>query len=202
MSVKESDLQKAITTLQNGGVVVFPTETAYGLAADATNKHAVNKIFSIKQRQLENKLPLIAASKQMVEEFTEVPDLLKELTDQFWPGPLTIAIKPKPGIFSENFINSEGLIAIRVSSNKIAQKLSDGLEKPIISTSANISGQPACYSVDSVKDQLSAQALQPDMYLDEGVLEKNKPSTIVKEENGKIVVVRQGELVVPNTYVA
>lgn len=179
----KNNIKEAVQILKRGGTVVFPTETAYGLAADATNKKAVKHIFKLKERPLEKSLPWIAASLSMTKKYVTFSPPALKLVKKYWPGPLTIVLPRKKG---------RGTVALRVSGNIIAQKLSADLKKPIISTSANISGEPTCYSAEEVEKQFAKKSLQPDLLLDGGILKKNKPSTIIKIEKNKIVVLRQG----------
>lgn len=183
--ITKKNIQKAIRILKLGGSVVFPTETAYGLAADATNKKAVKHIFKLKERPPEKSLPWIAANLSMAKKYVKFSLLALRLAKKYWPGPLTIVLPTKRG---------KHTVALRVSSNKIAKSLSAGLKKPIISTSANISGEATCYSAQAVKKQFAKKSLQPDLILDGGTLKKNKPSTIVKFLKNKIVVFRQGSI--------
>ena len=183
-------IQEAIAVLKRGGVVVFPTETAYGLAADATNPSAVEKIFKIKGREAEKSLPLIAASRQMVERYAGIPRGLAKLAVCHWPGALTLVL-PAMGGLAPGVVR-DGTVAMRVSSHPTAQALSQGLDAPIVSTSANLSGQPTCYCVTDVRAQLGNA---PDLYLDAGVLHPEPPSTIVAvDDYGYPDVIRQGTI--------
>lgn len=183
-------VQEAIAVLKQGGVVVFPTETAYGLAADATNEAAVEKIFEIKGRDGEKSLPLIAASREMVERYAGIPRGLEKLASQHWPGPLTLVL-PAMGGLAPGVVRN-GTVAIRVSSHPIARELCEGLRAPIVSTSANLRGQPTCYSMEDVRAQLGDT---PDLYIDAGVLHPEPPSTIVSiDDYGYPEVLRQGGL--------
>lgn len=186
-----NDIKKAVEILKAGGVVVFPTETAYGLAADATNEKAVRRVFAIKGRGKEKTFPMIAASTAMVEKYAILSPVLKKNVKNNWPGPLTVIIPThSKNELSKGVVRGK-TIAIRVSSHPIARELSRRLGRPIVSTSANLSEQPACYSIRAAKKQLGDQ---PDFYLDVGALPKRKPSTIVTEKNGEIVVLRQGSI--------
>ncbi len=185
----ERQIQEAVDILKRGGVVVFPTETAYGLAADATNESAVARIFDIKGRGEEKSLPLIAASREMVERFAGIPRGLERLASQHWPGPLTLVIPAMGGRLASGVVR-DGAVAMRVSSDPTARMLSEGIGAPIVSTSANVAGQTACYSVEDVRAQLGDA---PDLYLDGGVLEAQPPSTIVAvDDYGYPEVLRQG----------
>ncbi len=186
----KGEIIKAIEVLRNGGVVVYPTETAYGFAVDATHSEALEKLVDLKGREFGKTFPLIVDSLETAEEYFEMSPLLKELAEEFWPGALTIVAKANETELHERVVKDDGTVALRVSSSEIAHALAKGLGRPITSTSANVSSQPTCYSVECVKAQFDL--LQPDFYIDVGELHNNKPSTIVKEENGKIVVLRQG----------
>lgn len=205
----DSEIQKAVKILRAGGVVVFPTETAYGLAADATSARAVERVMAIKGREGWKTPPLIAADQEMVEKYCTLSPLLKDLVRTFWPGPLTIICpisrpgletKARPWDLVEGVVR-DGTVAIRVSSHPVAQALSRGLGVPIVATSANVAGEPECYDIASVRKQFSLRPLQPDFYLDGGRLDLHPPSTIVEERDGKIIVLRQGEIQISKSYV-
>ena len=201
-SITDDHIKKATDVLKNGGVVVFPTETAYGLAADATNSVAVEKVNAIKGRAHAMTPPLIVSDVNMAQKYVELSLELLGLTKQFWPGALTVVGRAKDqGYLSPLVIREDGTIAIRVSSHPVAKQLSEMLGKPIVATSANLFENESCYSVASVKYQLEHQSVKPDMYLDDGILSGQKPSTIVKEEDGKIVVIREGEIEIPKSIV-
>lgn len=187
MNTKNCTVSSAVDIIRRGGVVVFPTETSYGLAADATNARAVRRIFAIKGRTKEKSLPLIATDLRMVGKYAALSPILKRLVKKYWPGPLTVVASCRgrlaPGVVREK------TVAIRVSSHPIARALARRLGRPIVSTSANLSGRPACFSVTAVRKQLGDQL---DGYLDVGSLPRRCPSTIVAEKNGGIIVLRGG----------
>jgi len=188
------DLTEAIEILKQGGVVVIPTETAYGLAADATNPIGVKRIYAIKGRDMLKTPPLIVASQEMAEQFMLLSPKLLTLAQIHWPGALTIVAKAKPSPLAPSILREDGTIALRVSSHPIACTLSEAIEAPLVATSANRSGEPECYSLADVKNQLRHHPIGPDGFVDCGVLKGDLPSTIIKEENGEIVVLRQGEI--------
>lgn len=190
----ETELAEAISILKNGGVVVVPTETAYGLAADATNAEAVEKVQKIKGREMWKTPPLIVDSIEMAEQYVEMTLQLRNLVETYWPGPLTVIGKAKESKLSKQVIREDGTIAVRVSSNETIRQISTRLGVPVVATSANVSGQSECYSMDAVRKQFEGQTHQPDFELDAGSLEQNPPSTIVREQDGEIVVVRQGSV--------
>lgn len=187
----EQQIKKAIAVLKQGGIVVFPTETAYGLAADATNEEAVARIFDIKGRDEGKSLPLIAASREMVDRFAGISHGLERLATQHWPGALTLIVPVMGGRLASGVVRG-GMVAIRVSSHPVARALSEGIGAPIVSTSANLTGQSACYSILDVHVQLGNA---PDMYLDGGALQPKPPSTIVAgDDYGYPEILRQGAI--------
>ena len=195
----KSDFQKAIkiaaTCLKHGGAVVFPTETVYGLGADPFNTSAVQKIYQLKGRDFNKPLPLIAENLKVVKKFFKVTSVEERLMKKYWPGALTIILKHKNQLTKFKGIWNQKEIAVRVSPNKIARDLAGTCGGFIISTSANLAGQPECASAQAVVKQFKNKKYQPDLILDAGRLKKSKPSTIVKVlKGGKIEMVRQGEV--------
>jgi L-threonylcarbamoyladenylate synthase len=185
-------LEQAVAVLKRGGVVVFPTETAYGLASDATSDIAVKRVLEIKGREAWKTPPLIVADMKMAETYADFTPRMKKLAKKFWPGALTLVLPSTQRLSS--FVIRDSTIAVRVSSNKIARALSSGLGAPITATSANFSGEKECYRVEDVRAQFASQAAQPDFYFDVGELQKILPSTIVRETNGALEILRQGAI--------
>ena len=143
-SIKEDEekIKEAAEVIKNGGIVAFPTETVYGLGADALNAKAVEKIFEAKGRPQDNPLIIHVSSKNIEAYVEEIPQVANELIDKFWPGPLTIILRKKdiiPDVTSAN-LNS---IGIRMPNNEIAKKLIELSNTTIAAPSANISGRPS-----------------------------------------------------------
>jgi len=201
-SISPSEIQQAVDALRRGGIIVFPTETAYGLGADARSTRALKKINALKGRSPEKTPPLIVASFAMAERYGLFSAALRGLCKQFWPGPLTLVVPARKGTdLSRSAIHRDGTIALRVSSHPVSQMLSRRLKAPIVATSANRSGEPPCYDVDCLRE-IFLSGKEPSVILDGGKLRGEKPSTIVKEEDGKIIVLRQGAIRIPKMYVA
>lgn len=185
-------IRDAVAVLKSGGVVLFPTETCYGLAADASNARAVRRVAEIKGRERGKTPPLIAATGRMAEEYALMPEPLLALARAHWPGPLTVVATVGKGLASEA-VRADGTVALRVSPHPVARALSRGVGGPIVATSANVSGQPACYSARTALAQFRrAGHPLPDAILDAGPLPRKKPSTIVAMKRGKVVVLREG----------
>lgn len=132
----------AAKVITNGGTVAFPTETVYGLGANALDEKAVEKIFTAKGRPQDNPLIVHVANKDITNLVEEVPDVAKSLINKFWPGPLTIILKKKSIIPNKTSANLDS-IGIRMPNNEIALKLIEMSKVPVAAPSANISGRPS-----------------------------------------------------------
>ena len=184
-------IQDAVAHLKKGGVVLLPTETAYGLAADARNTRAVNLVHRIKGRSKEKTSPLVAADETMAMRYVKLSPQLKSLATKHWPGALTIVAPVKKGTRLSSSVVRKGTIAVRVSSSALAHLLSKGLGGPITSTSANKAGEATCYSVRTFLKQIPNADV---LILDLGSIPRRRPSTIVGEEKGELVVHRKGPI--------
>jgi len=150
-SADASALKKVAKQLRAGAVVVYPTDTAYALGCDATNAKAVAKIFQIKSRAANKALPVICADLKMVKKYFRIVHCPLSIVHKKWPAPLSIVLKAKKGIAKA--VLRQGTAAVRVPNSDIARDLSKYLGRPLVATSANLSGQPACYSVRAVLRQ-------------------------------------------------
>lgn len=192
LSLSKSAIGKAVETLRQGGVVVLPTETCYGLSADITNSKAVSLIFKIKKRPKKKSFSIVCADLQMAKKwFVLGPEELK-LAKKYWSGPLAMILKAKLNKICIQSLAKDKTAAVRVSSSKVMRAICRKLGRPVVSTSANISGAENPYSVKDVLAQFSGQKYQPDLILDEGRLPKQPPSTIVKVQGKKVKILRQG----------
>ena len=173
---EEEKLAEAVRILLEGGVAAFPTETFYGLGADARNEAAVEKIFRIKGRNFRNPLSVIVANdREVIPLVEEIPAAATILMQTFWPGPLTLIFRAAPSV-SSRLTGGTGKIGIRVSSHPIARFLAAGLAGPLTATSANPSGGPECSSADAVIRTLGDL---PDAVIDVGATPEGAGSTIL-----------------------
>ena len=141
-SEDEKEIQEAAEIIKNGGTVVFPTETVYGLGADGLTSEAVKKIFEAKGRPQDNPLIIHVSSKDLNLYAEEVPQIANKLVEKFWPGPLTIILKKKDIVPNETSASLDS-IGIRMPNNEIALKLIELSETTIAAPSAIISGRPS-----------------------------------------------------------
>ncbi|EKS4343335.1 L-threonylcarbamoyladenylate synthase [Clostridium sporogenes] len=156
-NIDEHVISKAGNILRQGGLVVFPTETVYGLGANALDKDAVKKIFEAKGRPQDNPLIVHISKVKDIEKLVEeIPPIAQKLMDKFWPGPMTIILKKKDIIPNET---SAGLdsIGIRMPSNKIAMKLISMAGVPIAAPSANLSGKPSPTDLETCIEDLDGR---------------------------------------------
>ncbi len=160
--------------LENSGVIAYPTETAYGLGCDALNVQAVKRIFKIKNRQKNHPLSVIVDSFEMIDTIAEASSSAKMLSERFHPGPLVIALPKKSIIPNEVNVNS---IALRISSNRFANSIVQQLGKPLISTSANRTGEPTPFNIQDIISSFNESEI--DVIFDSGSISKRKPSTII-----------------------
>lgn len=189
--IDAASLAEAAAVLRAGGVVAFPTETAYGLAADPRCASAVRRIFAIKGRPETKPLPLIAADAAAVRRVFIVPPALRSLAAR-WPAPLTLVLPRRPGQRLPALLGRRDGAA-RVPTSALARALAAACGGLVTATSANLSGQPSLYSGAAVRRTFAGRAAQPDLVLDAGRLPPRLPSTIVAIRRNKLAVLRQGE---------
>jgi L-threonylcarbamoyladenylate synthase len=190
-SMRADDLAPAVRALRTGGIVGFPTETFYGLAADPRSPRAVGKIYSVKRRPANRSLPLIAASvAQVTDHVGRMTPLAERLASRWWPGPLTLII-PASAQLCEDVHQSTGRVAVRVTGDAVARTLAGSAGHAITSTSANFSGEPPPSSPDAVAAALGASI---DVLIDAGQTPGGLPSTIIDATGETPVLVRSGAI--------
>lgn len=174
--------------MKRGAVAVYPTETAYAIGCDATNKKALKRIYKIKGREKNKPLTAIVCDLRMAKKYGKINKTAEKLIKKFMPGPLTLIVRKKKIIPKEFNRKNFGF---RISSSKTARGMSCLLGKPIVATSANKSGKPAEYSA---KKLIKLFGKNVDIIIDSGKIPRRKVSTIVDLTSGKIKVIREGAL--------
>jgi L-threonylcarbamoyladenylate synthase len=166
----------AAEVIQAGGVIVYPTDTMYGIGANALNPEAITKVRAVKRRADQKPILVLVSGAAEVKDLTpEITPTAQLLMDSFWPGPLTLVFAAADVIPS--VLRSGGnTIGIRVPSNPLCLRLLRLCGRPITSTSANLSGEMTGTTVAEIRKSLAAGV---DLYLDAGVLPESKPSTVV-----------------------
>lgn len=185
-----ASLKEAAAILKSGGLVVYPTETAYALGCDPKSRKAVRRLFSVKARDASKPLPMIAATRAMAMRCLKLDRYARILADVFWPGPLTLVARPAIRL-APGAVSGEGEIAVRVSPHPVAAALSRALGRPIVSTSANLSGHATSYAATAAIGDLG---VAPDLVLDAGALPPKPVSTVVRFEGGVCEILRPGSV--------
>jgi L-threonylcarbamoyladenylate synthase len=181
----------AAAVLKRGEVIVFPTETLYGLGADALDSGAVEKVFQLKGRDSQNPIPVLVADREMLYRLVAaVPPIAEKLIARFWPGPLTIVL-PARGDIPRPLVSAAGGIGVRISSQAVATRLVEALGRPLTATSANPSGRPAAHTAQEAKAYFSDRI---DIYVDGGPLASKTGSTVVEIRGGRLSIIRAGEI--------
>lgn len=180
----------AIDVLGRGGIVAYPTDTLYGLAADPTSDRAMARLFDLKGRDSTRAIPLIAASLEQASVAGVFATNDLRLASTFWPGPLALVVIARPTV-SRAAVAADGTVAIRVPAHALARGLAAAFGGCITATSANLSGEPATASPDAVASSLGDRI---DLLLDGGDAPGGPPSTIVAARGGDPVLVRAGAI--------
>jgi len=191
LTTSEEDLQLAAELLQQGKTVIFPTETVYGLGADARNPKAAEQIFAAKGRPSDNPLIVhIAKEEELLPLVAEVPDCAKLLMEQFWPGPLTLIFK-KSELVQETVTGGLSTVAIRMPKQSIARKLLSYAQIPVAAPSANLSGKPSPTTFLHVKDDMDGRV---DAIIDGGSCQVGVESTVLDISGETPVLYRPGRV--------
>ncbi|MDH3276538.1 MAG: L-threonylcarbamoyladenylate synthase [Nitrosopumilus sp.] len=190
MKVKcdKEGIEKATKIIKDGGIVVFPTDTVYGIGCDPYKKKSVDKIYQIKGRSKTKPFPVLAYSFDEASKIVEFDKDSKKIANKFWPGPLTLILKLKDQRLKKS-LNLENKIAIRVPNNQCLLNILEN-SKFLVGTSANISGENSftksndCYQ--NIKDY--------DIFVDDGNIKTSGESTILEIDQGKPIIHRIGAL--------
>lgn len=177
----KSDLEEAVHVLREGGVIVYPTDTVWGIGCDATNESAVKKVYALKRREdSKSMLVLLDAPGKLQGYVKEVPEIAWDLIEctREDSRPLTI-IYPGARNLAQNLIAEDGSIGIRITQEPFSKALCERLRHPIVSTSANISGDPAAKTFHQISEEVLQQADYVCRYRREDI-EEHIPSSIIK----------------------
>lgn len=187
----EEELIEAAAILKKGGLVAFPTETVYGLGADALNEEAARKIYAAKGRPSDNPLIAHVAKKEDIEPMVrEIPEAGKKLMDAFWPGPLTL-IFPKSGRVPKGTTGGLDTVAVRMPSDPVARRLIELAGTPVAAPSANTSGRPSPTTAEHVRQDMDGRI---EMIVDGGPVGIGVESTIVDVTGEIPMVLRPGAI--------
>jgi tRNA threonylcarbamoyl adenosine modification protein (Sua5/YciO/YrdC/YwlC family) len=185
------EVERAVAALERGRLIVYPTETSYGLGADATLAQAVHRLADLKDRDRDKPVSVLVASRAMLDEITSsVSPVAERLVAAFWPGPLTIALPARAGVLLRLTAGS-GTIAARISSHPIAQAIVEALGRPLTATSANPGGLPPARDVAAARAYFGARI---DVYADGGPSTPGPASTVVDCSTPSPRLLREGAI--------
>lgn len=186
--MKQEELTNAIKAVENGEIIVYPTDTLYALGANIFNEGVIKKLFKIKKRPISVPLSVAVFDSNELNEIAYINKKTKKIINNFLPGPLTLLLKKKKTI-PEIITSGRDTIALRIPDNKIALEL---LSKtgPISATSANIHGKKTGLIVENLKKEFQNNV---SIFLDDGLLD-NPPSTILDLTTDDPIIIRQGEI--------
>jgi L-threonylcarbamoyladenylate synthase len=181
-------LKEAVGVMNKGGLIVYPTETCYGIGADATNMKSIEKIYEIKGRDPSKPISILVSNLEMIKKYGLITKKIEVLVKKFMPGPLSIITRKIRPVSDPN---QKG-ISFRISSHPVALELVKLLKKPLTTTSANISGQPSIYDIKKVIETFQDKV---DMIIDFGNLPRKEPSTCVDmTREGNVKIIREGSI--------
>lgn len=188
MSCDKEGIEKASKIISQGGIVIFPTDTVYGIGCDPYNKASVEKIYRIKSRDIIKSVPILTYSAEAAERIAQFDQLAKKIVKKFWPGPLTLILKVTDEKMKKS-LNLENKIAVRVPNHRCTLEL---LKKCnyLVGTSANISGDLPHTNPEECLEKMQNY----DIFVDGGIITSNGESTIIEIENEEIKIVREGSL--------
>ncbi len=185
---EKEDMQQALTVLKEGGVVLYPTDTVWGLGCDATNAAAVQRIFQIKQRAEAKAMLVLLDGAGKLQGYVDVPDIAYDLLDCA-DKPMTI-IYPNARNLAPNLIAEDGSVGIRITQELFSKTLCERLRKPIVSTSANVSGTPAPATFAEISEEIRTQ-VDYIVRFRQNDRTKAQPSSIVRLGlNGEVKIIR------------
>jgi len=184
----ENDIEKCLQVLQSGGIILYPTDTIWGIGCDATNESAVEKIIALKQRPPQKSFVVLVAEEKDILRYTASPDL--DVFDylQTVQKPTTVIYEHALGL-AQNVCNEDGSIAIRICTENFCRHLIKRFRKPIVSTSANISGKPAPQNFAAI-DEAVKRGVDYVVQYRQNETTPAKPSSIIRWKNGSAEIIR------------
>lgn len=184
-------LKEPAKIIRDGGIVIFPTETVYGIGTNGLDEKAIKKIYEVKQRSFNKPISLLVNNIEMVNKIAKnISKLEYKIMESFFPGPLTIILEKRdiiPNILTAN----TNTVGIRMPSGKIAKKLIEYAGVPIATPSANISGRPSGTNIRDIQKDFEGKV---DYFIDNGESKLGVPSTIVKVINDEVHILREGSI--------
>ena len=174
----ETALEKSRQILASGGVIVFPTDTIYGLGANALDEEAISRIYKIKKRSISKPISVLVRDINMAKKVACIDSCAEEILGKIWPDSITVILRKKDSVPYSLTAGTEN-VAVRISGNPFIKILFERIDFPITATSANISGEENLLLADKIIDKFSRKDNSPDLFINSGDLDNSLPSTIV-----------------------
>ena len=187
VACNEDGISKIVEAYKNGEIIAFPTDTVYGIGCDPFKKNSIERIYELKRRDGQKRFPILGASKEELEVIVEFNSDAEKISQQFWPGQVTLLLPVRKEISEK--IENNGKLAVRVPGEKCILSILKQC-KLIIGTSANISGEKSILDSNEFKDRLP----EVDMLIDGGKIVSLGESTIIDFIEGKLKIIREGSV--------
>jgi len=193
----EKIIKKVVNILKQGGVIIYPTDTVYGLGANALDEDAVNRVFKIKKRPFSKPISVLVRNAEMASKIAVIDEKTRKILGKIWPGPVTVILN-KRGDIPRLLTAGSNKIGLRIPDYKFSLVLMTYLDFPITATSANISGKASSGDINQILDQFQPLTYEcednycPNLVLDAGKLAKCEPSTILDLSESKPKILRNG----------
>ena len=188
VNCNDEGIRNSVEIIENGGVIIFPTDTVYGIGCNPYDANAVKKIYEIKSREKIKSLPVLASSIEIVKQITIIDEFTEKIIKKYWPGPLTLILKLKDKNLKKS-LNLEDKIAVRIPNSVCTLKLLNKCNL-LVGTSANVSGDSSFTNPQECMKNVKNY----DVFVDGGTITSKGESTIIEIENEKIHIIREGAL--------
>ncbi|MBE5806207.1 MAG: threonylcarbamoyl-AMP synthase [Clostridiales bacterium] len=189
--IDSNELKECSNIIKSGGIVVFPTETVYGIGTNAFIEESIKKIYEIKKRPLEKICSILIANKKDIIKYANIcNDVEKKIINNFMPGPITIILQKKEGVL-EHVTGNKETIGIRIPQNEIILEILKEVNIPILAPSANISGETSGTNINEIMEKFKDKV---DIYINGGKCKFEESSTIVQVINNEPVILREGKI--------
>lgn len=188
--------EKVVDILRRGGVVIYPTETCYGIGVDPTNEAAADKLWRFKGGRGDKPVLIAVSGVEMAGRYGEPTNLFKKVSEKYWPGPVSLVILSKKNLVSK-VLGGKETVGFRMPDMALMLSIISHFGKPITSTSANVSGGDNPYSLEQFLENTPKDRLELiDLFIDAGQIPERKPSTVADVTGEEIKILRQGEVTI------
>ena len=185
------NLEESVKVIEENGVIVFPTDTVYGLVCDATNQEAVQKLFRVKKRDLEKPIPVFVKDIEMAKQIAIISEKQESFLKKFWSGKVTAILRAKID-FPQGVLGKDKTIGLRIPNYAPLNVLLNKTNKPLSGTSANLAGESPSTDINHIIAQFKNEKFQPDLIVDAGIIELSKPSTVIDLTGKELKILRKG----------